>query len=34
VRVHDLTRLGHVIHARELHPFDVSDDGDLHNLTS
>ena len=33
-RVHDLPRLGGMVDARELDPFDVSDDRELHDLTS
>src|SRR6476620_6533810 len=29
-RVHDLARRRHALHARELDPFDVTDDGDPH----
>ena len=33
-RVDDLARLGRVVDARELHPLDMSDDGEVHDLTS
>ena len=33
-RGHDLPRLGRVVDPRKLHPLDVSDDRDLHDLTS
>jgi hypothetical protein len=34
VRGHDLARFGHTLDARKLHPLHVSDDRDLHDLTS
>ena len=33
-RVHDLARRGRMLDARELDPLDVSDDRDVHDLTS
>jgi hypothetical protein len=32
--MHDLAGAGHVLDARELDPLDMTDDGDLHDLTS